>query len=185
MRVNQVIVMVGRPHTGKTQHIVKLIAHHTKRVIVYDVQNEKKYQHLQKVTLADLADLDPMGKYRLFHADASEVAANLYRKAPNSLIVFEDATSYIDGSPTKEIKSILVGRRHRNQDLIFPFHSLKIIPPKVLDLTNLLAIRKTNDNIAKLRELDKLPNRDQVIRAWERVQRHPNEFHYELVTCHA
>ena len=168
-------------------HIKKLIetAGQTKGVLIYDINNEEKYREYPVISLEQLKRWKGTGIYRLFSDDDKAVLAAIYLYAYNCMVVFEDATAYINPIVQPEIRKMLVSRRHRNLDLVFTFHSLNRVPKMLYEMTNYLVLGKTNDGIENGGTLQKVPNFELVKEAWQRVQDHPNRFHYETIAIQA
>ncbi|MBO0930351.1 hypothetical protein [Fibrella aquatilis] len=183
-RANLVVLRVGFPRTGKTVHLKRLIetAGQKKGVLIYDINNEAKYQDYPQITLAQLAKWKSTGIYRIFSDDDQAVLAAIYKYAYNCMVVFEDATAYIKPNVQDEIRKLLVSRRHRNLDLLFTFHSLNRVPKQLYEMTNLLVLGKTSDGIENGGTLQKVPNFELVKAAWQRVQAHESRYHYEVIT---
>lgn len=67
-------------------------------------------------------------------------------KRESHVIVFEDATGFFSNKTCLGIiDDLLVMKRHRQQVIIFCFHSLRAIPVNIFDNVNYVVIRKTGD----------------------------------------
>lgn len=184
MRSNAVVVFVGRPLTGKTYFINQLLDQEQKKVLIYDLNNEPKYRHFPKMTV-DKIPYWKSGKYRVFTPDADELLEAIQKDVRNATIVLEDATSYITANTTRILRKILVSRRHWNLDIFLTFHSLNLVPPVVFELCNYVVVKKTHDSEKKLAKIDKIPNPEQLLKAWQKVMKDKNEFKQITVQTHA
>lgn len=120
----RVIVIVGRQDTGKTTLTKKLIAQSGKPSFVFDIHNE--YGRRQQ-TLNEFLDEACTKK--------------------NSTIVIEDATIFLSNRGDDwQVKSLLAGRSHYNNDIFILYHSLRSVPLYILDMTDYYILFKTNDN---------------------------------------
>jgi hypothetical protein len=65
----------------------------------------------------------------------------------NSFILFEEATIFFSNKGNdRNLRSLLVRKRHQNNTIVLLFHSLRSIPIYVFELTNYLVLYKTADN---------------------------------------
>lgn len=183
-RPNYVIVLVGAPRTGKTFYLDNLIAKEKKKVLIYDVNNEKNWRKYPQMALHQVP-LWKSGKYRLFTDDTEQLFTHIYQSVRNASIVLEDATSYINNNTAAILKKILVSRRHWNLDVYLTFHGLNMVPPLVYELCNFIVVKKTNDNVRKLKRIDKIPNPDELLTAWEYVKNSKNQYEQKTVKIHA
>lgn len=187
MRPNYVIVLVGARRTGKTTELVKLIDKCKKKVLIYDINNEKIYRKYPQMNLSQLPAWRS-GKYRIFAPPEVMLEKILECSKPpapyhlrNTAIILDDASKYIFPNSTRMLKDLLVSCRHWNQDIFLTFHSISVIPPEVFTYTNYLLIKKTSENIKKIRSMDKVPNPEEVIKAWEAVVAHKDQYYQKTV----
>lgn len=120
------ILVVGGTGSGKTTIIKKLFVNNWKRnKLIYDINNEYKEGLMM-----------PMDKF-----------LNIVKTASNSMILFEEATIFFSNKgDVEELRYLLVSKRHRNNVIIFTFHSLQSVPINIFALCDLLVLHKTNDN---------------------------------------
>jgi nucleoside-triphosphatase THEP1 len=181
-RSNKVILIIGQAEVGKTTLVLSIINGQVKKVCIYDVNNEEKYQGFPLMEIADIPRWKA-GKYRVFTDEEDELFNMLYDKryGVNMMAVFEEATGYLINIVPKTIRKLVTSRRHRNMDLVFIFHSIADIPPFLLRMSNFITFFKTEDSIDNLLSIKKLPNKAKAIETWERVKNHPSQFYYETV----
>lgn len=127
------IAIVGARGMGKstvTKAIVLKISTHGSRMI-FDPEGEHK----------DIYD-KPLLPFKEFKQKADSVA--------NALIVWEEATMVIPNTSQADpdVKEMLVKARHRNNTLIFVFHSFRFLPTWVFDLLDYVIVLKTADSVA-------------------------------------
>ena len=174
-RPNAVAILVGAPRTGKTTLTKAIIEGSHKKVLIYDVNNEEAYNGFKRMPL-DKLPVWRGGKWKVFTDDAEDLIYQIYQNVRNATIIFEDATSYINRETAKYLRKILVSRRHMNLDIIFSFHSLNQVPPMIYEMSNYISLKKTNDTIQKVKGLSKLPNPDDVLKAFEKVRKSKDPF---------
>lgn len=63
----------------------------------------------------------------------------------NTICVLEEATGFIEGRTSKELRRALVHKRHSGNIYILVFHSISAVPPRVLQLANWVVLFKTGD----------------------------------------
>lgn len=104
-----------------------------KNCFVFDVQNE--YQ--LSINPRDARSKDVSLDEKKF----VEVCKN----KRNTVIVFEEATGFFEGKLDKEVRRIILSKRHTQNTLIFCFHSISSIPPRLMQFTNYVILFKTLD----------------------------------------
>lgn len=184
-RQNTLSAIVGMQGVGKTTFIVKdLIAPlmKTKGVLIYDYSSEKKYRNIPIINLSDLKRWQSNGVYRVFDPDPVKVFQEFYRSLRNCFLICEDAKSYMKPTLNEDIAKVLGLRRQLGLDIICNFWALENVPTTVFTYSNYITIFKTRDKEEKLYSLDKIPNPDDVIKVWRKVQEHPNK-HYNLTVA--
>lgn len=120
------ILIIGRPKTGKTTTVKKILSSLSRVKLIYDVNNE--YNTGKELpTLSD------------FLSEAAE--------STGVAVVFEEATIYFSNRGDEQtLKNILVRRRHTDNIVILCFHSLRSVPTYVFDLVDFYVLHKTSDN---------------------------------------
>lgn len=124
------IIIVGATGTGKTTEVKSRISNvNPANLMIYDVNNE--YQDFYN---------KPFGDFKDFAAEA--------RAATNKVIVFEEATIFLNNrSRDNQLVDILVRKRHTNNMIFLNFHSFRTIPRYIYDLSNYIILFKTNDSV--------------------------------------
>jgi hypothetical protein len=80
-------------------------------------------------------------RYYDFDKFLSETQTRTYK-----VFVFEEATGFIGiNSPKLNLTNMLIRLRHKNNSVIFIFHSLRSIPIQIFDFVDKLFVFKTND----------------------------------------
>lgn len=128
------IVVIGMMGTGKTT-VIKRYAD-GKRLLAYDINNE--YKELTYDTNKQRSRVSPVDvKYKDF--------VQLCRTKRNTVCIFEDATGFIEGKLDADFRQFLVEKRHTGNVSILVFHSISAVPPKVLQLCDVVILFRTND----------------------------------------
>jgi hypothetical protein len=191
IRSNEAMVITGRKRTGKstlTNEIAEGFAKKNpdKRVLIINVNNSEAYKKHPVITYEGMKRWKK-GIYQFYDPDHEKMLDFLMThfnpqvKKFRGLIVFEDATKYIDANPNKQIKTFLVDHRMWDVDMLFTFHSLSFVPLFFWRMVTRVILLKTND--VDLNQFAKrVPNWKDVSQAYARVMKHPNNFHHEIVS---
>lgn len=126
MKKFRCILVVGTTGTGKS-HFVKntIVKNYKGPKYIYDINNEYK----------DGVIMD-FSKF-----------LQAVKPVRRSLIIFEEATIFLSNKgDSKELREILVAKRHRDNTVVLVFHSLRAIPTYIFDLSDLLVLFRTTDN---------------------------------------
>lgn len=132
---NIAIINVGGTGTGKSTETRKLIElFDPEYLYVYDVNNE--YNDLYKKPFCGVNEF-----------------LVLLENVTDALIVFEEATMFFSNkSSSEKLLGMLVQKRHKRNNFIFNFHSLRSIPRYIFDFVDFINIKKTNDTYKIARE---------------------------------
>lgn len=125
----QSVIVVGTNGTGKSTYIRDRLEKVNKSaLLIYDVNAE----------YSDIYD-KPFVKMDEFFEQATTVN--------HSVIVFEEATIFFSNRSTeKELRELLVRRRHTKNLIFLVFHSIRSVPRDVMDMSNYLVLKYTNDS---------------------------------------
>jgi hypothetical protein len=69
-------------------------------------------------------------------------------ESEGNLIIFEEATIFFShrSGDSRELRELLVRKRHKRNAIVFVFHSLRKVPAYVWDFVDTLFLKKTNDS---------------------------------------
>jgi len=88
------------------------------------------------------------GLFRTYSKDFNEILENeIEPKFKDGFIVFEDATKYIEGNVTEALRSFVIDSKQKNVDILFIFHSLSDVPPKLIRWSDYFVLFKTNEGV--------------------------------------
>lgn len=167
-RLNKITLVVGAPGCGKTTYIKTILSTIGRKALVYDINSERAYMEYPKIQPADIAR-HTSGIARVYSENDKELLGIIDKQFYNGLVVFEDSTIYMQNATAPHIRSLLTNFRHRNRDYIFTFHSFRRIPPFLYEMSNYIAIFKTQDSPSH--SSDKIPNLTAVLNAHLKVQK--------------
>lgn len=119
------ILVVGHTGQGKSTWVKSFVK--GKKTLVFDVNNE--YQNFKRDT-------------NLNHVD---FVKNCLESVTGTNIIFEDATGFFEGRISKEASRLIIQKRHAKNNLIFLFHSITDIPPRIARIANFLVLFGTLD----------------------------------------
>jgi ABC-type Na+ transport system ATPase subunit NatA len=121
-------------HTGQGKSTVTRTIIKDSPSLVYDIQNDY-----------DTHESDPSARNAKF-IGLPEDFCNEAMKRKNSFIVFEEATSFLEGRTTNDLRKIMIDKRHKGNNLLFLFHSINSVPPRIFELTDYVILFKTGDD---------------------------------------
>lgn len=96
--------------------------------------------------------------------------------ARKSLIFFEEATIFFSHKQgdSRELRNLLVRKRHRQNVIVFVFHSIRKIPAYVLDFCDIFVLKKTNDTPSFVEK--KLKGYDNLLYAYDEVRKDGDKY---------
>lgn len=132
--------IVGKRKSGKTTFVKEYLKRHLskQKKYIFDIQND--YFDIPNAVNITTGD--------------KEQFLNLVEYVKNSVIVFEEATAFLSTQSNEmRLRKILVSSSpsHNNNIIFFCFHSLRFLPPYLIDLVDYFVIYKTNDLPQKVR----------------------------------
>jgi molybdopterin-guanine dinucleotide biosynthesis protein len=162
----KVIAIVGKKKAGKTTLTAALIKRFSRPLTyIYDINNE----YTRKFNLKN----DYTGEINTdkFLQKVSQVK--------NSLIVFEEATSYFSSKGREaQLVDIISRSRHTNNVVILIFHSIADFPRYIYTFTDYIGLFKTNDFRSSLDQ--KLRKNEYFISIYDRVRYNTDQNYFEF-----
>lgn len=134
-KIGAVICVIGRQGSGKTP-VTKRLADNSgfKNIAVYDPRREYD-----------------ANKYTLFYTLTN--FKKFLKRAKNTFIIVEEATGFIGGYKDLETwTDEIIGIQHKNNILVFIFHSLSDAPAYILRLSRFVVLLKTNDEAEVIKQ---------------------------------
>ncbi len=143
-RLNETIVMGGEKGTGKTSVAQKLLSVNNKNYIVVDLQDHPAYRYLPTIEINDIKRR-PEFDCRIITRKPYDAIAEINEHIYNMNIVLEDARRYIRPNMALVAEEFVINHKQHNMDLIIMYHSLKQVPPFLVDLLDKVVVFKTKD----------------------------------------
>jgi hypothetical protein len=142
-------MVIGGPGQGKSPFVRSLIGE-MNRCLVFDVQNEygarTKYPGQKPVNLTNNnADL----RSRYIGGDLKKFVELCMNKR-NTICVFEEATGFFQGIIGRETTRLIINRYHTGNVYVFLFHSINSVPPRLMELSSIVVLFRTNDETEKV-----------------------------------
>ena len=152
--MSNLTLVIGHTGQGKSSFVKNFIK--GKNCLVFDINNE--YQDLE----TDVKK--PRAKFIGLPAEFIETCF----KRRNTNLIFEEATGFLRGAVNMKLQKLIIEKRHKNNNLLFIFHSINRVPPVIYEICNYIILFKTNDQentilnkypmlIKPFRELKKAP----------------------------
>lgn len=158
-------LVVGRPRQGKSRYVKKLITMPEtihKPCMAYDFQNEYGDTFFTEINKKNVEVKGPgLQLYRpgilrsrfignigdfLGIVTARNDDEEMTWKLKGYNIIFDEATIFFKGNIDPRVREFVVSKFHHKCNVIFVYHSLKKIPPDLIDLANFIVLFKTFDN---------------------------------------
>jgi hypothetical protein len=87
---------------------------------------------------------------RYLGGDVQDFTDMCSNRHAGTFCVFEEATGFFAGKMEKDMRKLVVGKRHPvehgGRNLVFLFHSINAVPPFLYELANFIVLFKTGDN---------------------------------------
>ncbi len=152
---SKVILIVGDRNTGKTTDARAIIeGFNDEAIFIHDVscQFGRPYQTLDEFN-------------------------NSIARIKNAIILYEEATVFINHAKSIKIAEFLVKSRHDHNTIIFIFHSFRSIPRYIYDMANIIFVHKTKDTFSFIYE--RFEDED-LCTVFERVKNNPDRYYKEI-----
>lgn len=174
--LNHSSLVIGRKGVGKSTYLAAIAKKYpkTSKVLIIDVNGSPAYNAYQQIQINQVKSLKS-GIVKLIGTPTKDVLKKIATDFRNGLIIFEDCTKYIEGNPIPEIKTFLVDHRMYNCDLIFTFHSLKRVPPFFWEMTSYVTLFKTLENFDNGTNRNRIPNYENILKAFKKVNSHNDD----------
>jgi hypothetical protein len=186
-RINRIILVTGTRGTGKTTFLLGseqlkvdgiidayLDRDPKQKILVVDLFDNPLYRAFPIISVENLSRWK-QSKYRIFDNDQRYLIANINYYCYNTVIIFEDATKYVNTKLEENLKRLLIDSKQKNNDIVFIFHYLMAIPNDLVRIADYLVLFKTGENFSNYLR-NKFPHPD-IERVFKEVQESKN-FHY-------
>lgn len=171
-RTSSIFLAIGAKKTGKTQGSINIQVDMWKRqrkpVLVFDVGSQSEYDQYIPIMQDDISRFNRLADretYPFFVCRDCEDVDQFFRLVNqwvrNSLVVFEDATSYMAGNLSQPVRQLVLNSRNLCNDYLFNLHSLAEPAPFLFRHSEYIILRKTSDVV--------LPNKVPVPHKIERA----------------
>jgi hypothetical protein len=190
MRTNKIFLVVGNRGTGKTTFLqgnsaVKvpgIIPTYQRRkpgqkvLILYNMDNPVWQQY--PIISPEQVSRWKSGICRYIFSDINEAAEQL-KNLKDTVLIFEDATSYIEHKLAGPFKSLLLDSKQNNNDIFLVFHFLMAVPRDISRIADYLVVFKTNE-VFDTKLINKFPN-PLIKQKYEALKKVNNPYAYEAL----
>lgn len=190
VRINQVYIHCRGRGAGKTtfylgneeKGVRGLIpeyhkSHPRKSIVIFDTFDSPDYR---KYPIADSPRMIKELKgqiFRISDSDTEKFWKILDLHIDNSLVILEDSTKYVGSNLTKDQIKIVVDSKQKDNDIFFTFHSLALVAPGLVRISNDLILGKTKEEYtSEIRKKFPLPG---LKEGFERIKKSKNPYVYE------
>lgn len=152
---SKVFLIVGKRKTGKTTDLRKMIENvNPNALLLHDISNQ--FTDIYKKPFLQINEF-----------------TKVCNKISEGVIAFEEATVFIGHHKLEDVAEFLVTSRHRKNTVIFVFHSLRSIPRYIYDLSNIVILHKTKDNLSFVQSRFE---DDELSEIFVKVNQNPNPY---------
>lgn len=150
-RLNMVCIVAARKGAGKTTFTMRTVQEAGyERVLYMMIDDHPAYRHLRTFydhQLDALKVLTPDKKYcvRVLTTKPLEAFFKINTLVSNCCVVSEDTANWMDYNLPEAVKQSIISSKQKNNDIIFQFHNLQDIPPRLLKLADVMSLFRVND----------------------------------------
>lgn len=125
-----------KPNPKNANKSIQTVSSKSLRQYVFDINNEYLFPLDNKI----------LPQMRHINADVRYFMATC-KTLRNTNIIFEDATGFLRGKQTASFIQLVQGKIHTGNNYIILFHSINRVPPELMELSNLIVLFPTVDNV--------------------------------------
>jgi energy-coupling factor transporter ATP-binding protein EcfA2 len=179
-------LIIGKRHTGKSTFLYKLIEQVApkKKILIYDTQLNDIYKNIPIIPIDELDKLKEWGKgvYRIVHQNQDITYKEIFNfvgeHTKDMVLIVEDASKYLGKNPKGALLNLMLSAKQNGHDIILVFHFWGSIAREVYGAANRIEVFKSSSSSIKRYE-DKIPNYDEVVAVFEKVQKSRNQFYHQ------
>ena len=184
IRINNIILLIGRRGSGKTfytkqqiEAILKSGVH--SRIILFDTFDHESYREYPIVDIKYVTALTA-GVCRVLTSEFKFESHLAFIKnyVRNALLIFEDAGKYIIGSVGEQFRNVLLDTKQKNIDVLIQYHGVGDVPPTLYRYADYIVLFKINDNLQAYRS--KIPSFPSFEKHYKHVLAHPSPYYNEV-----
>lgn len=175
------LLVVAQRESGKSTHAFKMAEASGKRIIVVSSDPQDFYNEYKQISISQIkvCDANKVNIHCNDEEEAAEIAVQLNKYQANAFIIFEDAQKYLNDNLQKDVLRLIINHRHRNFDLLFMYHYLKFVPPKIACNYNVLLLGHTSDGNVNLSS--KYGNWKRILKSIERIEKNSDPHYFEAI----
>lgn len=172
MRLNKLFLILGKKGSGKTYYTIHTLieqyrkAQPGKKILVYNTDDHPDYRYIPRIKPADLKRWSGAGLYRISDASTTEVLALINEHVYNGLVIFEDASKYINKRLQKSAWDSILNSKQHNLDLVFQFHGFAACPPEILRQCDVITMFRCDNPVYRREDLVEY---EAVAEAWRKL----------------
>lgn len=158
-RDNVINIVAGRRGAGKTDFCKNevILPSILPKTLIVDTFDNPVWRSLKthnrpdlvnrKIPILDFRDIPhwETGIYRCISANPQEIFEIIASDLWNCNLLIEDASRFLRGRVDKKVSEFLFNSKQRNIDITLAYHSLRQVPPEVVDSADYITVFKTAD----------------------------------------
>ena len=142
---NDLILIIGGTNQGKSYFTKEAIAKNgSLPVFVYDVQNCYGPTSTKPGDIITNLPVHTTERRCRWYGN-SETFLQHALKRRNTTIVFEEATAFFEGRTSQDMRQLIINKHHHKNTIICMFHSISSVPPRIMQLADIVVLFKTGD----------------------------------------
>lgn len=164
-RSNIITLVIGDRKAGKTTYlrgdkeigikgILEDYLETGRRILIVDRLDNQDWPNVPRIKPTDIRTFN--GIAFIYSSHIYKLIHYIMRELYNSILVFEDATKYIEKTLDSDFETFCVESRQRNIDIFFIFHHLMAPPKDLIRIIDYIELFKTFEDWNDLKS--KYPN---------------------------
>lgn len=150
--MNDLILIIGGTNQGKSYYTKEAIVKNgSLPVFVYDVQNCYGATSTKPGDIIVNLPIAAEGKKRSRWFGDKKTFLQYALRRRNTLIVCEEATAFFEGRTSEDMRLLIINKHHHKNTIICMFHSIVSVPPRIMQLSDIVVLFKTGDEESDVR----------------------------------
>ena len=141
----ELITIIGGTNQGKSYTAKQMVRDPKINLLVYDVQNGYGPTSAKPGDIIMNLPLDWRAKRGRFYGDTAEFLHYANHREKTTILI-EEATIFFEGRTYQAMRKLIVDKWHVQNNIIIIFHTINSVPPRILEMTDIVILFKTGDD---------------------------------------